>query len=98
MNKGQKFTSSLGNIVNGAIEVNGYSLKLHFCVFERSQGKHNSLDYHFFFEIFLYFVKFTCSKLDTNFLKIAFSKYSSLECGQSFFHMSYQICTNPFRN
>jgi hypothetical protein len=54
MNKGQKFTSSLGNIVKGATQVNGYSLNLHFCVFEKSQGKHNSLDYHFFFgEIFL---------------------------------------------
>ncbi len=49
MNKGQKFTSSLGNIVKGATQVNGHSLKLHFCMFENSQGKHNSLDYHKFF-------------------------------------------------
>jgi len=33
-------------IVKGATQVNGYSLKLHFCMFKRSQGKHNSLDCH----------------------------------------------------
>ncbi len=26
--------------------MSGHSLKLHFYMFERSQGKHNSLDYH----------------------------------------------------
>jgi hypothetical protein len=39
-------------IVKGATQVDGHSLKLHFCMFERSQGKHNSLDYHNFFGIF----------------------------------------------
>jgi hypothetical protein len=33
-------------IVKGATQVNGYSLKLHFCMFKGSQGKHNSLDCH----------------------------------------------------
>jgi len=28
-----------------------HSLKLHFCMFERSQRKHNSLDYHNFLGI-----------------------------------------------
>jgi hypothetical protein len=37
------------NIIKGATQVNGHSLKLHFCMFERSQVKHNSLDYHNFF-------------------------------------------------
>jgi len=36
-------------IVNGTTQVSGHSLKLHFCMFERSQGKHNSLDCHNFF-------------------------------------------------
>jgi len=35
--------------VKGATQVSGHSLKLHFCMFEKSQGKHNSLDYHNFF-------------------------------------------------
>jgi hypothetical protein len=26
--------------------MNGQSLKLYFCMFEKSQGKHNSLDCH----------------------------------------------------
>jgi hypothetical protein len=37
------------NIVEGATQVSGHSLKLHFCMFERSQGEHNSLDYRNFF-------------------------------------------------
>jgi hypothetical protein len=49
MNKGQKFTSSLGNIVKGATQINGHFLKPHFRMFESSQRKHNSLDYHNFF-------------------------------------------------
>jgi hypothetical protein len=32
--------------IKEATQVNGHSLKLHFCMFEKSQGKHNSLDYH----------------------------------------------------
>jgi hypothetical protein len=34
------------NIVKEATQVSGHSLKLHFCMFERSQVKHNSLDCH----------------------------------------------------
>ncbi len=33
-------------IVKGTTQVCGHSLKLHFCMFEISQGKHNSLDCH----------------------------------------------------
>jgi hypothetical protein len=40
------------NIIKGAAQGSGHSLKLHFCMFEKSQRKHNSLDYHFFLEIF----------------------------------------------
>jgi hypothetical protein len=37
----------LGKItIKRTIEVNEHSLNLHFCIFERSQKKHNSLDYH----------------------------------------------------
>jgi hypothetical protein len=40
--------------MKGATQVNGHSLKLHFCMFERSQGKYNSLDCHKnFWNIFL---------------------------------------------
>ncbi len=31
-------------IVKGATKVSGHFLKLHFCMFEKSQGKHNSLN------------------------------------------------------
>ncbi len=34
------------NTIKGAIQASGHSLKLHFCMFERSQMKHNSLDCH----------------------------------------------------
>jgi hypothetical protein len=40
------------NIIKRTTRVNGHLLKLHFCTFERSQGKHNSLDCHNFFGIF----------------------------------------------
>jgi hypothetical protein len=33
-------------IIKGATQVDGHSLKIHFCTFERSQGKYNSLDCH----------------------------------------------------
>ncbi len=40
------------NKVKRTTQVNGYSLKLYFCMFERSQVKDNSLDYHNVFGIF----------------------------------------------
>jgi hypothetical protein len=53
--------------IKRATQVNGHSLKLHFCMFERSQGKHNSLDCHeCFLEYFPLIAMFTRSKLDTN--------------------------------
>jgi hypothetical protein len=45
--------------------VNGHFLKLHFCMFERSQMKHDSLDCHDFLEYLLSFAKLTCSKFNT---------------------------------
>jgi hypothetical protein len=38
-------------IVKGATQVIHHSLKLQFCMFERLQGKHNSLDCHNVFKI-----------------------------------------------
>jgi hypothetical protein len=47
--------------------VSGHSLKLYFCMFERSQRKkHNNLDCYIFLEYFPLIAKFTCSKFDTN--------------------------------
>jgi len=37
------------NTIKGTTLVSGHSLKLHFCMFERSQVKQNSLDCHRFF-------------------------------------------------
>jgi hypothetical protein len=44
------FTSKI--IVKGVTQINGHFLKLHFCMFEISQGKHNSWDFHNFWNIF----------------------------------------------
>ncbi len=43
-----------------------HCFKFHFCIFERSQGKHNSLDCHNFFEYFPLISNFICLNLDTN--------------------------------
>jgi hypothetical protein len=44
-----------------------HSFKLHFCMFERPQVKHNNLNCHNeLLECCQLIVKFTCSKLDTN--------------------------------
>jgi len=51
------------NVVKGATQV-GHSFKLHFCMFEISQGKHNSLNCHNeLLECFQLIVKFTCQNL-----------------------------------
>jgi hypothetical protein len=50
---------------------------LHFCIFERSQGKHNNLDSHNFLEYFPLIAKFTFSKLDTN--QICFFMFKALK-------------------
>jgi len=52
------------NIIKGTIQVNGHSLKLHFCIFEKSQVKHNSLDCHYFFGIFFINCKFYMLKVE----------------------------------
>jgi hypothetical protein len=60
------------NFVIRATQVSGHSLKPHFCMFEISQMKHNSLDCHNFFKNkFPLIAKFICSKFDTNQKKIS---------------------------
>jgi len=53
-------------IVKGATQVNGHFFKLHFCMFERSQNKHNNLDCQIFLKYFPLIANFTCSKFNTN--------------------------------
>jgi hypothetical protein len=53
-------------MVKGTTKVNGHFLKLHFCMFERSQVKHKNLDCYSFLEYFSLIAKFTCSKVDIN--------------------------------
>jgi hypothetical protein len=45
-------------IVKRVTQVNGHSLKLHFCMFERSQGKHNIWIVISFLEYFPSIAKF----------------------------------------
>jgi hypothetical protein len=54
------------NIIKGATQVRGHFLKLYFYMFERSQVKHNNLDFHKIFWNISLITKFTCSKFDTN--------------------------------
>ncbi len=46
------------NTIKGTIQMIGHSLKLHFCMFEKSQGKHNILDCQKKFGIFFIDYKF----------------------------------------
>jgi hypothetical protein len=90
-------------IVKGTTQVNGKSLKLYFCIFESSQGKHNSLNFYKSFGMFfISFVKYTCSKLDIIKNVFAYSKHSNFKNEQSFFFSNillfYQMCTIHFEN
>jgi hypothetical protein len=73
--------------------MNGHSFKLYFCMFERSQVKHNSLDCHnVFWKYFPLIVKFTCSRLTQISFFCVCSKHSNLENIQSLFsYMSFFI-------
>ncbi len=46
------------NTVKGAPQVSGHFFKLHFCMFERSQRKHNNLDCHKKFGIISIYFEF----------------------------------------
>ncbi len=83
--------------------MSGHSLKLQFCMFERSQVKHNSLDCHNFFGIYFPLIaKFTCSKLNTNskiFLHVQSIQTSRVDNPCFFKCLSFhQMCTIPFEN
>ncbi len=72
--------------------MSGHSSKLNFCMFERSQGKHNNLEWHNFLEYFSLIEKFTCSKFNTNhFFFFTYSKHSNLKSGQSLFFSNMHI-------
>jgi hypothetical protein len=43
---GVNFNDDGKNTIKEATQVIGHSLKLHFCMFEKSQVKHNNLDCH----------------------------------------------------
>jgi hypothetical protein len=80
--------------------VSGHSLKIAFCMFKRSQGKHNSSDCHkSFWNIFHLIAKFICSKLTQINFCFSYSKHSNLQSGQTLyiFQMSFfpNKCT-PF--
>jgi hypothetical protein len=84
--------------IKGATQVNRHSFKLYFCMFEKSQRKHNSLDCHNnFWNIF--HCLHTCSKLGGG---ITCSKHSNPKSGQSLFFSNvlffYQMYTIPFEN
>ncbi len=88
--------------IKGAIQVSGHSLKLHFCMFERSQMKHNSLDYHNFFGIFsinckVYMFKtWHKSLIFVHLQSIQTLKVDSFWFFKTFF--LYKMCTIPFEN
>jgi hypothetical protein len=51
--------------IKGTTQVTGHFLNLQFCMFEKSQKKHNNLDCNVG-EYFPLIENFTCSKFDTN--------------------------------
>jgi hypothetical protein len=83
--------------------MNGHSLKLHFCMFKRSQRKHNSLDCHkVFSNIFHYLQSLHAQSLTQFFLKNCMFKapksqeWIVLIFSSVFFF--FQMCTIPFEN
>jgi hypothetical protein len=93
----------LGKItIKGTTQVSGHFLKLHFYMFERSQGKHKSLDCHkVFWNIFhllkiLYAHNLTQIKKNLHVQSTQTSKVDSPCFFQTFFF--YQMCTIPFEN
>jgi hypothetical protein len=71
--------------------VSGHSSKLNFCMFERSQGKHNNLEWHNFLEYFSLIEKFICSRLNTN--HFFFSHIQSIQTSRVDNLCFFQTCT-----
>ncbi len=67
--------------IKGATQVSGHSLKLHFCMFEKSQAKHNSLDFHVFLEYFPLIANLHAQSLTQIKNVFTCSKHSNLESG-----------------
>jgi hypothetical protein len=66
--------------------MSGHSLKLHFCMFEKSQGKYNSLNCHiYFWNIFHQLESLHAQSLRQIKNVFASSNHSNLENGQSLF-------------
>jgi hypothetical protein len=69
-------------IIKGTAQVSGHSLKLHFCMFEISQGKRNSLDCHnVFWNIFHQMQSLHAQSLIQIKNVFACSKHSNLKNG-----------------
>jgi hypothetical protein len=86
--------------IKGATQVSGHSLKLHFSMFERSQGKHNSLDCHKrIWNINCKFYMFKVLHKSKMFLHVQSTQTSRID-NPCFFQMFffYQMCTIPFEN
>jgi hypothetical protein len=80
--------------------MSGHFLKLHFCIFEKSQGKHNNLDYYYYLEYFSLIAKFRCSKFDRNNFFCMFKALKHQEWIIIFFSnvpFFYKMCTIPFK-
>jgi hypothetical protein len=87
------FHAQLGKItIKGTTQVNGHSLKLHFCMFERSQKKHNSLDRQSLHVQNLTQIK----KLFCMFKALKPQKWTIIIFFKRPFF--YQMCTIPFEN
>jgi hypothetical protein len=82
--------------------MSGHFFKLHFCMFDRSQMKYNSLDCPIFWEIVSIIYKVYISSLTQIKNVFACSRHSNLESGQSLFFFQtsffYQMCTIPCEN
>jgi 2-iminoacetate synthase ThiH len=80
------------SIIKRATQVSGHSLKLHFCMFEKSQGRHNSLDCHKKFKnIFHQLENLHAQRLTQIIFSFAFSKHLNLNNGDFFFQMYFSF-------
>jgi hypothetical protein len=89
-------------IVKKATQVSGHFLKLHFCMFKRSQMKYNNLDYHFFGEYFSLMQSLHAQNLTHIKNKLHVQSIQTLKvdnfCFFSNMFFFYQVCTIPFEN
>jgi hypothetical protein len=89
--------------IKRATQVNGHTLKSYFCMFEKSQRKHNNLDCHnVFWNILHYLQSLHVQNLTQIKFFFTYSKHSNLENEQSLFFSNvfffYQMCNFFFEN